>query len=182
MTYKRRKWYPGAKYHITCRGNRKNNIFLDKVDYKIYLSILREVKRAKPFKILTYCLMPNHVHLQLKTEVTAIWTIMHGINWRYSKYFNERHDTVGHLFQGRYASKLIENNYYNLTVSRYIHLNPVKDKLVISPTKYKWSSYAGYMGVQKNNLIDENEILSYFGGRREFYNRYVLFGKNCGSK
>jgi len=122
--------------------------------------------------------MPNHVHLQLQTGSIAIWTIMHGINWRYSKYFNERYDLVGHLFQGRYSSRLIENSYYNLTVSRYIHLNPVKDKLVLDPAQYNWSSYAIYMGKQKNSLVDEEEILSYFGGKREFYNRYIMFGKN----
>ena len=174
MVRKKRIWYPGAKYHIISRGNKKKNIFLDKVDYKIYVSILKEVYKKYSFKILSYCLMPNHVHLQLKTRDIEIWKIMQGINWRYARYFNERYNTVGHVFQGRYVSKIIENNYYNLIVNRYIHLNPVKDKLVLSPKEYRWSSYRSYLGEEKSELVAEEEILAYFGGKRSLYNKFIM--------
>jgi len=175
MGHKKRIWYPGAKYHITCRGNKKKNIFLDKVDHLIYLDIIKEVKKRYDFLILTYCLMPNHVHLQIKTRDIEIWRIMRGINWRYARYFNERYSTVGHVFQGRYGSKIIDNNYYNLIVNRYIHLNPVKDKLIIKPEDYKWSSYSIYMGLCKSSLVNEKEILNYFGGNKTLYNNYVMY-------
>lgn len=174
MVRKKRVWYPGAKYHITCRGNKKKSIFLDRLDYQIYLNILKEVYEKYSFSLRSYCLMPNHVHLQLKTKDIEIWKIMQGINWRYARYFNERYSTVGHVFQGRYGSKIIENNYYNLTVNRYIHLNPVKDNLAVKPGDYQWSSYKIYLGLEKNDLIDEGEILSYFGGERSLYNEFIM--------
>ena len=174
MVRKKRIWYPGAKYHIISRGNKKKNIFLDKVDYQIFLDILKEMNRMQAFTIMSYCLMPNHIHLQMKTFDVEIWKIMKGINWRYARYFNERYSTVGHVFQGRYVSKIIENNYYNLVVNRYIHLNPVKDKLVLSPKDYRWSSYRVYLGEEKSELISEKEILDYFGGERSLYNKFIM--------
>ena len=174
MVRKKRIWYPGAKYHIISRGNKKKNIFLDKVDYQIFLDILKEMNRKQPFTIISYCLMPNHTHLQVRTFDVEIWKIMKGINWRYARYFNERYSTVGHVFQGRYVSQIIENNYYNLIVNRYIHLNPVKDKLVLSPKDYCWSSYRVYLGEEKNELVDEGEILGYFGGERGLYNKFIM--------
>ena len=99
---------------------------------------------------------------------------MQGINWRYARYFNERYSTVGHVFQGRYGSKIIENNYYNLTVNRYIHLNPVKDNLAVKPLDYHWSSYKIYLGLEKSDLIDAEEILTYFGGERSLYNEFIM--------
>ncbi len=182
MVYKRRVWYPGAKYHITCRGNKKRNIFLDKLDFRVFTAILKDVKEKTPYSILSYCLMPNHIHLQLKTFDAEIWKIMRSINWKYANYFNKRYDTVGHVFQGRYGSQIIKNNYYNLIVSRYIHLNPVKDKLVFKPEDYHWSSYKIYLGLEKSTLVDQDEILSYFGGKRESYDKFLYFGQNKGNK
>ncbi|RAK07484.1 REP element-mobilizing transposase RayT [Halanaerobium saccharolyticum] len=174
MGHQKRVWYPGAKYHIICRGNKKQNIFLDAVDHLIYLDIIKEVKARHDYSILTYCLMPNHVHLQIKTKDIEIWRIMREVNWRYARYFNERYNTVGHVFQGRYGSKIIENNYYNLVVNRYIHLNPVKDKLTLKPGDYRWSSYSIYLGEEKSELVDEGEILSYFDGKRSLYNKFIM--------
>ena len=69
-------------------------------------------------------LMTNHIHLQLETKDVEIWHIMRNINLLYTKYFNNKYNFVGHLFQGRYKSEIIENDTYNLETSRYIHLNP----------------------------------------------------------
>jgi hypothetical protein len=118
--------------------------------------------------------MPNHVHLQIRTKDIEIWRIMRGINWRYARYFNERYSTVGHVFQGRYVSKVIENSYYNLIVNRYIHLNPVKDKLTLKPEDYRWSSFKIYLGLEENDLVEEDEILNYFGGERSSYNKFIM--------
>lgn len=176
MAYKRRVWYPGAKYHITCRGNKKKSIFFDKLDFKVFISILKEVKKKTPYSLLSYCLMPNHIHLQLKTFDAEIWKIMRSINWKYANYFNKRYDTVGHVFQGRYGSKIIENKYYNLIVNRYIHLNPVKDKIVIKPEDYSWSSYKIYQNIEKDELVDKKEIIGYFDGNIEAYVNFIMFG------
>ena len=93
--------------------------------------------------------MSNHVHLQIATDDIEIWTIMRAINWSYSNYFNTKYDKVGHLFQNRYHSEIIEKESYLLQTSKYIHLNPVKAGIVDQPIKYPWSSYGVYMGVYK---------------------------------
>lgn len=120
-----------------------------------------------------YCLMSNHVHLQIATDDTEIWTIMKKINWSYSKYFNKKYDKVGHLFQNRYYSVIIEDDAYLLQTSKYIHLNPVKAGIVDQPIKYPWSSYGVYMGVYKNSLIHEDDTLVYFQYDRSLYKEYV---------
>lgn len=162
MPRKKRVWYPGASYHIMSRGNRKSELFRNKNDYNYYLNILKLTKADYPFSLSAYCLMRNHVHLQLKTKEVEIWNIMRQINSYYAKYFNKKYDLVGHLFQGRYRSKLIEDQAYNIGVSRYIHLNPVKAKIVSDPADYKWSSYRFYLGKSNNDLVDLDNIFSYF--------------------
>jgi len=173
MARKKRVWYPGAVYHIVSRGNRKCHLFQDRRDYNFYLDILRKVKDDCGFSLLSYCLMTNHIHLQIKTEEVAIWKLMHQINLFYAKYFNYKYDLVGHLFQGRYFSKLIEDNLYNLGVSRYIHLNPVKASIVNKAELYSKSSYTAYLGIKENSLVDEKVILSYFDNNRYLYRKYV---------
>lgn len=174
MPKKKRVWYPGATFHIMCRGNRRSDIFRDDEDFQVYLSILEQVKEKFDFLLYSYCLMTNHLHLQLKTNNDAIWEIMRRINLFYTKYFNTKNNFVGHVFQGRYLSELIETDSYNLEISRYIHLNPVKASMVEEPIDYTWSSYPIYMATKDSDLIDEAIILSYFVEKsRERYKEFV---------
>lgn len=174
MPKKKRIWYPGAVYHIMCRGNRRGDIFREDADYEAYLKIMEEVRQKYGFILYSYCLMTNHVHLQLETEEIHISRIMQCMNLYYTKYFNNKYNYVGHLFQGRYKSALIEKDAYNLQTSRYIHLNPVKPKMVEMPLEYPWSSYDIYMGLRVSSLVDDTKILRYFeGSSRELYRDYV---------
>lgn len=173
MGRKRRIWYPGAVYHIVSRGNRKCHLFRDKRDYNYYLDILRKIKEKCGFSLLAYCLMSNHIHLQIKTKEVEIWRLMQQINLFYAKYFNFKYDLVGHLFQGRYFSKIIEDNLYNLGVNRYIHLNPVAASIVNKAELYKQSSYSVYLGLKNDNLIDQEIILSYFENNRKLYKKFI---------
>jgi len=174
MPRKKRIWYPGAIYHIVCRGNRRGEIFREYDDYFAYLSILDEIQQKHGFILYSYCLMTNHMHLQMETEDVDIGNIMRSINLFYTKYFNNKYNLVGHLFQGRYRSELIDNDGYNLQTSRYIHLNPVKAKMVNGPSEYIWSSYDIYLGKRKSNLINEDKILKYFiNSDRLLYQEYV---------
>lgn len=144
MSTPTRAWFPGASYHITNRGNHKETIFLDNEDYRTYLSIIKntlEFYKELNYKLICYCLMSNHVHLLLKTDSQEPSFFMRRINSLYAKYFNEKYDYVGHLFQERYFSNIITSEFELLEISRYIHLNPVKANIVKSPTDYKWSSY-----------------------------------------
>jgi len=89
-------------------------------------------------------------------------------------YFNEKYDLTGHLFQGRYYSEIIDTESYLLQTSKYIHLNPVKAGIVEKPIQYPWSSYGVFMGLYKNDLVDENAILCLFqNGSRDLYREYV---------
>lgn len=162
MPKRKRVWYPGAVYHIMSRGNRRTKIFRDESDYRVYLKILDRTGFECRFQLYSYCLMPNHIHLQLETGEVEIWEIMRRINRGYACYFNRRHNLVGHLFQGRYKSKLIQDSLYNLQVNRYIHLNPVKAGLVKSPADYAWSSYSCYLSQERSELVNPEKILQYF--------------------
>ncbi|WP_245983580.1 transposase [Ammoniphilus oxalaticus] len=124
MARKHRIWYPGASYHIMCRGNRRHDIFRDDEDREYYLSILLHVQSKFPHLLHSYCLMTNHVHLQIQTKDDSISKIMKRINMLYSIYVNRKYNVVGYLFQGRYRSELIDSDAYQLETSRYIHLNP----------------------------------------------------------
>lgn len=144
MASPKRPWVSGAIYHITNRGNRQEIIFRESIDYIVYLGILKETLKFYEndnYKLISYCLMSNHVHLLLKTGTKDPSFFMRRINSMYARYFNSKYQYIGHLFQGRYFSNLINNVIELLEVSRYIHLNPVRAKMVDSPEKYMWSSY-----------------------------------------
>lgn len=176
MASPKRPWVSGAIYHITNRGNRQEIIFRENIDYIVYLGILKETLKFYEndnYKLISYCLMSNHVHLLLKTGRKDPSFFMRRVNSMYARYFNSKYQYMGHLFQGRYFSNLINNVIELLEVSRYIHLNPVRAKMVDSPEKYMWSSYNKivldkdkFKNLDLNSrklmldmCIDENEIL-----------------------
>lgn len=174
MARKPRVWYPGATYHVMCRGNRRQEIFKDDQDRQVYLKNLLWAKKNHRCNILSYCLMPNHVHLQIETSDVPIWKMMKQLNMMYAIFFNKKYGYVGYLFQDRYRAELIETDASNLAVSRYIHLNPVAAKMVESPFDYKWSSYRVYLGEQKDSLVSTEKILKYFLQQsRALYKEYV---------
>ena len=152
----------GAVYHITCRGNNRQSIFMDDVDYQQYLLLLRRHQEKLKFKVLCYCLMPNHVHLVLEpAEHASISRIMGNLSTHYSQDFNKRHGRVGHVFQGRFYSRPIQEDGDLLAVSRYVHLNPVKARLCQKPGEYPWSSYQAYVSNPINplKLVDSDLVL-----------------------
>jgi len=163
---KARVWYPGACYHIMCRGNHRHNIYRDDEDRQVYLYIVRQVMESRPFTLLSYCLMTNHVHLQIETKDIAPGPIMKVLNMKYAIFFNKKYHFVGQLMQGRYRSEVIETDRHQLEISRYIHLNPVKAGMVSHPAQYSWSSYAEYMGQVPNGLCQPEKILQYFSPPR----------------
>ncbi|MEW5919879.1 MAG: transposase [Bacillota bacterium] len=173
MPRKPRIWFPGAIYHIICRGNRRQDIFKDDKDRRVYLSILKECCEKYPFLLYAYCLMTNHLHLQVETLDEEIAKIMKLINMQYTMYFNKRYNLVGHLFQGRYHSELILTDAHNLLTSKYIHLNPVRAEIVDNPLDYPWSSYPVYAGKKNNPMVSTDKILGYFQKDSQLYRKYV---------
>lgn len=154
--------FPNAMFHVTNRGVRRMSIFFDDADRYKYLQILEETRERFPFLLHSYCLMDNHIHLQLQILNDSISIIMKHLNLNYVKYFNRRHDLVGHIFQGRYGAELIDSVEYELDVSKYIHLNPVAAGMVKNAADYQWSSYRSYLSLEENPHVYTEKILSHF--------------------
>ena len=182
----KRKWYPGASYHVTARGNHRNDIFKDEEDFVHYLTLMKETLEYyiyDKYVIISYCLMDNHVHLLIKTEEKPLGQFIGRINSKYAKYYNKKYNYIGHLFQDRYFSELIESDSQMLETSRYIHLNPVRAKMVEKPENYEWSTYSMYIGKDKEKLICSDTLLSYFNNKnRESYKKYIDNAINTNTK
>ncbi|MFS0636127.1 transposase [Mesobacillus foraminis] len=171
-----RIWYPGATYHIYARGNRRGAIFTDDRDYLQYLKILESVRSNHPFTLHSYCILNNHLHLLVETATSPIQTILKDMHSRYAVYFNRRFDQDGHVFQGRYGSKVIESIDYFLGVSRYIHRNPLEANMVKDLSEYPWSSYSSYIHNTKNPHVDPARTYSYF--KDPVHEQYRIFAES----
>ncbi|MBZ9688912.1 transposase [Clostridium estertheticum] len=177
MTNLARIWYRNTSYHITCRGNRRSDIFKDDEDFQVYLEIIKEAIEHfnNDYEITCYCLMDNHIHILLKTKERHMKDFMARVSSIYAKFFNDKYNYIGHLYQDRYFAELIESDSQMLDTSRYIHLNPVKANMVEKPEDYNWSSYSMYIGEKEEKLITSKDVLSYFkkGKERELYKKFV---------
>lgn len=190
MSRPRREWYPGATYHVMSRGNRRLILYKDHDDYLSFLAGIVKTKEKYSFKIHSLCLMTNHFHMIIETEDDELWRIMQRMLHPYSMNFNRKHHYTGHLFEHRYTACLIRDERYLLEVSRYIHLNPVKARMVREPLDYEYSSYRvfvedsgadGRIGDRKNkvsgiiaDLVSPDRILSAFRhNEREQYRMFV---------
>ena len=152
MSRKKRVWYPGAIYHVMSRGNRRTVLFKDTSDYLRFLECIALSRKRYGFRIHSMCLMTNHFHIAIETDRTELWKIMQKILHPYSMDFNHKYHFSGHLFESRYTACLIEDERYFLEVSRYIHLNPVKAKMVREPIDYEFSSYGRFLGNGRSEI------------------------------
>jgi putative transposase len=147
------------------RGNERKELFLDDDDRAWFVSLLALKNRERRFAIYAYCLMDNHVHLVINEGEDLISRIMKGLQVSYVYYFNKKYARIGHLFQDRFKSEVIEDNQYLLTAIRYIHHNPVKAEIVNYPSEYRWSSYNHYLDTADGylkNLVDVEPIMLMF--------------------
>ena len=179
MTRPLRIEYPGAYYHVTSRGNERKNIFKDKKDREQFLSYLQSAYLRYKAVIHVYCLMNNHYHLLIETPAGNLSQIMRHINGAYTIYYNIKHRRSGHLFQGRYKAILVDADAYAAELTRYIHLNPIRAGIIENPEKYKWSSYACYIGKKKKpKWLMVEFVLDYFKGNgqdpQKSYRDFVL--------
>ncbi len=117
-------------YHIMIRGNERKNIFLDEQDKSRFVEILNDKKKSVSFYLQAFCLMDNHVHLMISEGVDDIARVMKRITVSYVYYFNKKYKRIGHLFQDRFRSEVVEDDNYVLSLARYIHQNPVKAGIV----------------------------------------------------
>lgn len=151
-------------YHVMIRGNDKKDIFFDDEDRRRFLGILEKVKDSNNYYNLAYCLMNNHVHLLIREGCETISQTMKRINVTYAYYFNHKYNRIGHLFQDRFRSEIIEDDNYLLLAVRYIHNNPVKAGIVVKPEDYPWSSYKAYINIAKEStkLISKDLLIGIF--------------------
>jgi len=141
--------FPGALYHITSRGNQKAAIYLDDTDRIQFLDTLSAVCSRFNWVIHAYCLMDNHYHLLVETPVSNLSLGMRQLNGVYTQRFNRQQNRVGHVFQGRYKSVIVEKDSYLLELARYIVLNPVRAKMVRTVKHWQWSSYRATAGLSE---------------------------------
>src|SRR5690349_13339442 len=138
--------FPGAVYHVTSRGDRREDIFVDDGDRDALLQILGQALSRFDAQALAYCLMANHYHFVLHTRQPNLSVLMRHINGVYTQTYNRRHHKAGHLFQGRYKAILVDRDAYLLEVCRYVDLNPVRARLVRKPGAWAWSSCRAHLG------------------------------------
>ncbi len=137
--------FPGALYHVISRGNERRLIIRDDMDRERRLDWLRRTVEMFEWRLHAFVLLDTHDHLFVETPEANLSAGMHYYNSSYTGYFNRRHRRAGHLFQGRFKGHLVEEQGYFLEVSRYIHLNPVRARLVARPEAWRWGSCAGYV-------------------------------------
>lgn len=169
--------FPGALYHVTTRGDRREAIFEDNADRKAFLAILEEVVARHNWLCHAYCLMGNHYHLVVETPDGNLSRGMRQLNGMFTQASNRRHRRVGHLFQGRYKAILVDKDAYLLELVRYVVLNPVRAGLVTRPGKYAWSSYRATAGeAAVPGWLAADAVLALFAKQRAAARRrYVRF-------
>jgi len=141
--------YPGAVYHIFNRGNHKEGIFLCDQDFELFLELLTVTVKRTNWICHAYCLMPNHYHLMIEIPDGILSDGMAWLNGVYTQKINRKYDLSGHLFQGRYKSKLVDGNIQFLHTARYIIRNPLEAKRVKDLSDWPWSSYHATVGDRK---------------------------------
>jgi REP element-mobilizing transposase RayT len=139
--------YPGAVYHVTGRGNARQDVYLCEGDRVCFLDILRQVNHRYNWICHAYCLMDNHYHLLIETPDGNLSSGMRQLGGVYTQNFNRRHGRVGHLFQGRYKSVLVQKESHLLEAVRYVALNPLRAGMVSSVADWPWSSYLATVGM-----------------------------------
>jgi len=152
---------------VTSRGNARGNIFLEDTDRQVFLEVLETVVGKYNWLCHAYCLMDNHYHILVETPDPNLSLGMRQLNGVYTQSFNRLHNRVGHVFQGRYKSILVEKNEHLLELCRYIVLNPVRAGLVSEPGKKDWSSYhATAYSVKAPDFLSVDWILGQFARTR----------------
>jgi putative transposase len=181
MTRPLRIEFEGATYHVTSRGNERNRIFFTPRDYGKFKEYIAKAQSKFDFVLHCFVLMTNHYHLLIGTPHKNLNRIMHYINSSYTTYTNTKRNRIGHLFQGRYKAIVIDKDSYLTGLSRYMHLNPVRAKIVKTPEEYPYSSYRSYIesGVNES-IVTHSFVLALFAkdpvNARSKYKKFVEDG------
>jgi putative transposase len=180
---------PGALHHVIGRGIDGIKIFRNRKDREDFLERLADLSRADALRVYAWALMGNHFHLLLRTGNQPLSNSMRRLLTGYVVNYNRRHKRYGHLFQNRYKSIICEDDPYLLELTRYIHLNPLRARIVMSLKElqgYRWCGHSALMGRVKRQWQDTDTVLAYFGKSKkraiEQYEDFVQQGIEAGSR
>jgi REP element-mobilizing transposase RayT len=180
MARKPRLHAPGALYHVIWRGNEQRQVFFDEDDFVRFHALLEEGVSRFGYRVHGYCLMPNHIHLALQAGKDPLSGPMQNLAFRYTQAINRKLGRSGHLFQGRYKALLVDQDAYLLQLVRYIHLNPVRARMVADPVAYPWSGHRTYLGKAALPWLTTETVLGQLGATlpvaRRHYARFVAEG------
>ncbi len=172
----------GGLYHVTSRGDRREDIYLDDEDREIWLDVFAQVCERFNWRCHAWCQMNNHYHVVVETPEANLSQGMRQLNGVYTQRFNRRHGYVGHLFQGRFKGILVEQDAYLLELARYVVLNPVRAGMVRHASEWPWSSYHAMVGREgaakcgAPEWLETDWLLGQFGKqRRRAQARYAEF-------
>ncbi|MBL7197072.1 MAG: transposase [Candidatus Omnitrophica bacterium] len=178
MPRAKRILFDNAVYHIVQRGHNKDILFSCPDEFRLFKDFIYRYKLKYPCKIYHYCLMSNHFHLLIRPiEAANLPKFMQGITLSYSIYYKGKYSHVGHVYQNRYKSFLIEDDAYLLECGRYIERNPLRACIAGHPSMYYWSSYKFYANGKKDDIININPVYETLGNtgieRQKAYKEYV---------
>ena len=140
--------FPGAVYHVTSRGDRRNPVFVDDTDRSAFLALLGRMVERLDAQVLAYCLLRDHYQLVLYTRRANLSLLMRQLNGVYTQDFNRRHGKAGPVFQGRFKAILVDREAYLLELCRHVDLTPVRAGMVAQPGDWLWSSCLAHTGRQ----------------------------------
>jgi len=174
-----RQAYDEAVYHIVQRGNNRQSLFREEEDFEKFLTLINEYKHIYRIELYNYCLMKNHIHMLIKIfKASELPKMMQGVFQSFRFYFRKKYYYTGYLYQGRYKSRIIENDSYLLECARYIERNPLRAGIVKDLIDYKWTSYGFYAYGYKNSIITKNPLFGSLSADllkcRELYKEYIL--------
>ena len=149
----------GLLYYVMARGNNGQKVFLSDKDYEAFLDQLLVVRGRHPFYLYAYALMPNHFHLLLEVQESSTARIMQSLLTAYVRRFHRIHRHKGDLFQGRYKAIACDRDSYLLELVRYIHLNPLRAKMVTQPGQWQWTGHGEYLRTNDRGLIDPGTVM-----------------------
>ncbi|MEE9302960.1 MAG: transposase [Thiotrichaceae bacterium] len=159
---------PNFPHHVTQRGNRRQKTFFCDDDYRYYLDLMSEFSRQSGTEIWAYCLMPNHVHLvMVPNEEDGLRATLGEVHRRYTRHINFREGWRGHLWQERFHSFLMDEDYLLSTV-RYVERNPVVAKLCVYPEDWKWSSARAHLLGYDDKLVRVQPMLDRIGNWNDY--------------
>lgn len=180
---------PGGLYHVMARGIERRPIFNDRSDYNEFTERFEESLKDSGCRCYAWVLMPNHFHLLVQSGKEGTPPLMRRLMTGYAGFFNKRYRRAGHLFQNRYKAILCEKETYLLELVRYIHLNPLRGKIVESIEaleKFPWSGHRALLGMESRSFQQIQEVWSHFGNRPKkaqiVYRRFISDGAGISQK